>query len=104
MHRLTCPHTHEQNGTAECKIRHIVDIGITLLGHSNVPFKYWNFTFETSVFLINRMPTQSLSNKIPFQILVIDPKCVYLRWDWMRAGKVYARSSGFNSYHSNDYG
>ena len=69
LHRLSCPHTHEQNGTAERKIRHIIDIGLSLMGHSNTPFKYWNFAFETTVFLINRMPTQSLQNQIPFELL-----------------------------------
>ena len=69
LHRITCPHTHEQNGTAERKIRNIVDTGLALLGHSGAPFKYWEFAFETAVFLINRMPTSSLQNKIPYSIL-----------------------------------
>ena len=65
IHRVTCPHTHEQNGTIERKIRNIVDIGLTLLGHCGAPFQYWEFAFETAIFLINRMPTASLQNKIP---------------------------------------
>ena len=69
IHRITCPHTHEQNGTAERKIRHIVDIGLTLLGHCGAPYKYWEFSFETAMFLINRLPTTSLHNKIPYQVL-----------------------------------
>ena len=35
-HRLTCPHTHEQNGYVERKHRHIVDIGLTLLACSKL--------------------------------------------------------------------
>jgi histone deacetylase 1/2 len=30
-HRVSCPHTHQQNGTAERKHRHIVETGLTLL-------------------------------------------------------------------------
>lgn len=40
VYRLTCPHTDEQNGVTERKIRHIVDTGLTLFAHSSVPFKY----------------------------------------------------------------
>jgi histone deacetylase 1/2 len=37
-HRLICPHTHEQNGSVERRRRHIVEIGLTLLGQSSGPF------------------------------------------------------------------
>ena len=53
----------------ERKIRHIVDIGLALLGHSSTLFRYWHFAFEKIVFIINRMPIKTLSNAIPFQIL-----------------------------------
>jgi hypothetical protein len=39
-YRQTCPHTHHQNSSVERCHRHIVDTGLTLLAHSNVPFKY----------------------------------------------------------------
>ena len=38
LHRVSCPHTHQQNGTVECKHRHIVETGLTLLAHASVPF------------------------------------------------------------------
>jgi hypothetical protein len=31
-HRISCPHTHQQQGSIECKHRHIVEIGLSLLG------------------------------------------------------------------------
>jgi histone deacetylase 1/2 len=37
-HRVSCPHTHQQNGTPEHKHRHIVETGLTLLAHASVPF------------------------------------------------------------------
>ena len=62
IHRLLiCPHTHEQNGTVERRHRHIVETGLTLLGQCKSPLRFWNYTFETSVYLINRMPTPILA-------------------------------------------
>jgi len=37
-HCIICPHTHKQNGTVECRHRHIVEIGLTLLGQCKTPF------------------------------------------------------------------
>lgn len=31
IHRVTCPHTHHQNGVVERKHRHIMDFSLTLL-------------------------------------------------------------------------
>nr|KYP53212.1 Retrovirus-related Pol polyprotein from transposon TNT 1-94 [Cajanus cajan] len=36
-HRLSCPHSHQQNGTAERKHRHITEVGLTLLSSSGLP-------------------------------------------------------------------
>jgi len=68
-HRLICPHTHEQNGTVERRHRHIVETGLTLLGQCKAPFRFWNYAFETSVYLINRMPTPVLAHCSPFDCL-----------------------------------
>nr|KYP32605.1 Retrovirus-related Pol polyprotein from transposon TNT 1-94 [Cajanus cajan] len=37
QHRLTCPHTHEQNGSPERKHRHITETGLTLLANASLP-------------------------------------------------------------------
>jgi hypothetical protein len=34
LHRVSCPHTHQQNGAIELKHRHIVEIGLALLSCS----------------------------------------------------------------------
>jgi len=44
-HRITCPHTHQQNGSVERKHRHIVEMGLTLLAHCSVPLQYWAKAF-----------------------------------------------------------
>jgi histone deacetylase 1/2 len=63
IHRVACPHTHQQNGAAERKHRHIVETSLTLLAHASMPFRYWSDAFFTTCFLINRMPTRVLHMK-----------------------------------------
>ena len=39
-HRVSCPHTHQQNGVDERKHRHIVETGLALLAHASVHFQF----------------------------------------------------------------
>ena len=59
-HRVSCPHTSQQNGIAERKHRHLVETGLALLAHSSLPLRYWDEAFLTACYLINRMPTPCL--------------------------------------------
>lgn len=69
LHRLTCPHTSQQNGVAKRKHRHVVDLGLTLLAQAGLPPKYWVDSFLTTTYLINRLPTHVLNHKSPFSKL-----------------------------------
>jgi hypothetical protein len=69
LHRLSCPHTHQQNGSVERKHRHIVETGLTLLANASVPFSYWDDAFLTSTYLINCLPSPVTHNKSPLEIL-----------------------------------
>jgi hypothetical protein len=66
FHRLTCPHTSQQNGIAERKHHHVLETGLTLLAQSGLPPKYWVGAFLTSVFLINRLSSPVINNDSPF--------------------------------------
>ncbi|PKI52922.1 hypothetical protein CRG98_026753 [Punica granatum] len=44
-------------------------MGLTLLFHSSTTTKFWDYAFETAVYLINRLPTKSLNFKSPHEIL-----------------------------------
>jgi histone deacetylase 1/2 len=70
IHRLTCPHTHHQNGLVERKHRHIVETGLTLLSQASLPMKFWDHAFVTAAFLINRMPTPVLDHQSPYFVLL----------------------------------
>ena len=69
VHRLACPHTHEQNSVAEHKIRHLVDTNLALLAHANLPLRYWNYAFEMSCSSINNLLTPVLNNSFPYFVL-----------------------------------
>jgi hypothetical protein len=64
---VSCPHTHQQNGSNELKHRHIVEIGLALLAHAHVPIKFWDGAFLTTTYLINRLPTHVIDNKCPLE-------------------------------------
>ena len=69
LHQFTCPHTSQQNGVAERKHRHIVDIALTLISQSSLPFQYWSYAFSTAVFLINRLPSLTRNSLSPWENL-----------------------------------
>jgi hypothetical protein len=72
-HHVSCPHAHQQNGSTECKHRHIVEMGLTLLAHASVPLKFWDEAFLTAVFLINRLPSRVINNQSPYERLLDHP-------------------------------
>lgn len=69
MHRVSCPHTPEQNRLAERKHRHIVEMGLSLLSYSCLPLKFWDDVFATAVYIINRTPTKTIAFKTPLEFL-----------------------------------
>jgi histone deacetylase 1/2 len=91
-HRVSCPHTHQQNGTAERKHRHIVETGPTLLAHASLPLHYWSDAFATACFLINRLPSRTIEMKTPLERLLREtPDYTFLKvfvcacWPHLRA-------------------
>lgn len=58
IYQQSCPYTPQQNGIAERKNRHLLDMVRTLLLESSVPPKFWVESLSTSIYLINRLPSQ----------------------------------------------
>uniref|UniRef100_A0A8R7QTF3 Integrase catalytic domain-containing protein n=1 Tax=Triticum urartu TaxID=4572 RepID=A0A8R7QTF3_TRIUA len=79
-HRVSCPHTSQQNGIAERKHRHLVETGLALLAHSSLPLRFWDEAFLTACYLINRMPTPVLNKDTPlFRLFHVQPNYSSLR-------------------------
>lgn len=68
-HHVSCPHTHQQNGIAERKHRHIVEIGLSLLAHASMLLKYWDEAFLVAAYLINRVPSRVIRFETPLERL-----------------------------------
>jgi histone deacetylase 1/2 len=60
---VSCTHANQQNGPAEHKHIHIVEIGLSLLAYASMPLKYWDGAFLTEVYLINRLPSKVIQSK-----------------------------------------
>lgn len=67
IHQITCPYTPQQNGLAERKHRHIIELSLASMSHASIPNKYWDEVFSSIVYLINRLPSHS--SQIPFTTL-----------------------------------
>ncbi|CAH9102795.1 unnamed protein product [Cuscuta europaea] len=70
VHESSCPYTPQQNGTAERKNRHLLEISRALLFQSNMPKHYWGEATLTACHLINKIPSRVLQNKSPLESLL----------------------------------
>lgn len=52
------------------KNKHFVETGITLLIRSGVHMDYWEYNFKTAVYLINKLPSNTLN------LLVLLSSCI----------------------------
>ena len=80
VHQTTCPNTSEQNGLAERKNRHLLEITRCIMMAMNVPKFLWSEAVMTAAYLMNRMPSRVLGYKTPIECLtgrttyVVPPK------------------------------
>ena len=58
----SCPSTPQQNGVAERKNRHLLDVVRTFLLESSVPPRFWCEALSTAVHLINRLPSPTTNH------------------------------------------
>ena len=65
----TCPYTSQQNGYAERKHRHILDVFHALLIFASLPKRFWGEATVIIVYTINHIPSLTTHNKSPFKFL-----------------------------------
>ena len=70
LHQTSCPDTPPQNGVAERKNRHILEVARSLMFTMNVPKFLWSEAVMTATYLINRMPSRVMGMKSPCEMLM----------------------------------
>ena len=70
VHHVSCPHAHQQNGSAERKHRHIVEVGLSLLVQASMPLKFWDEAFLAATYLINILPSRVINFHTPVELLL----------------------------------
>ena len=69
LHKSSCAYTPQNNGVTERKNRHLVETARTLILYHKVPQRFLGDATLASCYLINRMPSFVLHDKISHSIL-----------------------------------
>ena len=69
IHQTSCPYTPQQNGVAERKNIHLMEVARSIMFQTNVPKQFWSDAVMTACYLINRTPTRVLDDLTPYEVL-----------------------------------
>ncbi|CAN1170240.1 Retrovirus-related Pol polyprotein from transposon TNT 1-94 [Linum perenne] len=69
VHQSSCRSTPQQNGIAERRNRHLLEVTRALMFSANLPKYLWGEALLTAAYLINRVPSKPLQFQTPLQCL-----------------------------------
>jgi hypothetical protein len=89
--QLTMPSTPQQNGVAERRNRTLLEMVRSMMAQANLPISYWGDALLTAVYILNRVPSKSVSST-PYELWTgKKPNLSYFRL-WGSAGIVHDTS------------
>ncbi len=62
-----CLGTPQQNGVAERRNKTLLDMVRSLMSFSELPISFWGYALEMTIYILNRVPTKSVS-LTPFEL------------------------------------
>lgn len=68
IHQRTYAYTPQQNGVAERKHRHILEMASGIRFQGNIPLKFWGHCVLAATYLINRLPSTVLNSRSPYEV------------------------------------
>ena len=60
--QLSAPGTPQQNGVAKKRNRTLLDMVRSMLSYSSLSISFWGYALETDTYLLNLIPSKSVSN------------------------------------------
>ena len=67
LRHYTAPYSPQQNGVVERRNRTVMAMGRSMLKERNVPSELWGEAIRHAVYVLNRLPTRSLSEMTPHE-------------------------------------
>jgi hypothetical protein len=67
VHQLTVPYSPQQNGVSERKNRTVMEMTRCILFEKKLPKFLWAEAVNTSVYLLNRLPTKFVQDRTPLE-------------------------------------
>jgi hypothetical protein len=68
VHQLIVPYSPQQNGVSERKNRTVMKMTMCILFEKKLPKFLWAEAVNTSVYLLNRLPTKSVQDRTPLEV------------------------------------
>jgi len=65
--QLTIPGTPQQNGVAERRNRTLLEMVRSMMAQANLPIQFWGDALLTATYILNRVPTKSVSTT-PYEL------------------------------------
>ncbi|GKA10245.1 putative RNA-directed DNA polymerase [Tanacetum coccineum] len=69
IHQTSCAYTPQQNGIAERKHRHLLNVARSLMFQGGISLKMWTECILTATYLINRLLSSMLNGKSSYEMI-----------------------------------